>query len=70
VANTMLLVASLEAPGINRLEIRGTKGKLVLSMNGAAWEKKLNELIAESKIEKKTIKVRRKILSVPFENNL
>jgi predicted dehydrogenase len=28
-----------------------------LPMNGAAWEKKLNQLIAESKIEKKVVKV-------------
>jgi predicted dehydrogenase len=30
---------------------------LELPMDGAAWEKKLNQLIAESKIEKKVVKV-------------
>ena len=28
-----------------------------LPMKGAAWEKKLNQLIAESKVEKKVVKV-------------
>jgi predicted dehydrogenase len=50
--------------GINSVELANAMvyssllGQTVeLPMNGAAWEKKLNQLIAESKIEKKVVKV-------------
>lgn len=65
--NAILNGEPLIAPGeegINSVELANVMlyssllGDTVgLPMNGAAWEKKLNQLIAESKIEKKVIKV-------------
>jgi hypothetical protein len=65
--NAILDRESLIAPGeegIHSVELANVivysslLGQTVeLPMDGAAWEKKLNQLIAESKIEKKVIKV-------------
>jgi predicted dehydrogenase len=65
--NTILDGEPLIAPGeegINSVELANVMvyssllGETVeLPMNGAAWEKKLNQLIAESKTEKKVVKV-------------
>ena len=65
--NAILDGEPLIAPGeegINSVELANAMvyssllGKTVeLPMDGAAWEKKLNQLIAESKIEKKVVKV-------------
>jgi len=65
--NAILDGAPLIAPGeegINSVELANVMiyssllGQTVeLPMDGAAWEKKLNQLIAESKIEKKVVKV-------------
>jgi hypothetical protein len=65
--NAILDGESLIAPGeegIHSVELANVMvyssllGQTIeLPMDGAAWEKKLNELIAESKIEKKVVKV-------------
>jgi predicted dehydrogenase len=65
--NAILDGESLIAPGedgINSVELANVMvyssllGQTVeLPMDGAAWEKKLNQLIAESKVEKKVVKV-------------
>ena len=65
--NAILDGAPLIAPGeegINSVELANVMiyssllgQTMELPMDGAAWEKKLNQLIAESKIEKKVVKV-------------
>ncbi|HAO77415.1 MAG TPA: oxidoreductase [Verrucomicrobia subdivision 3 bacterium] len=65
--NAILNGEPLIAPGeegINSVELANVMGyssllgqTVELPMDGAAWEKKLNQLIAESKIEKKVVKV-------------
>ncbi len=65
--NAILDGQSLIAPGeegLNSLELANamvysslTGQTVELPMSGAAWEKKLHELIAESKVEKKGVKV-------------
>ena len=52
------------ADGIHSVELANAmvyssllKDTVELPMNSAAWEKKLNQLIAESKLEKKVMKV-------------
>jgi len=65
--NAILNGEPLIAPGeegINSVELANVmvfssllEQTIELPMSGAAWEKKLNQLIAESKIEKKVVKV-------------
>ena len=65
--NAILNGATLIAPGtdgIHSVELANAivyssllKDTVELPMNSAAWEKKLNQLIAESKLEKKVMKV-------------